>query len=151
VELNPAVSKICSDWQNQTQCMRRLRVDLSAEAVNVRFEAEDLRRILVNLLDNAIRHASDQDNAIQVAAGKSAANQSLLRVWSDGQPMDQSVERHLFEPFFSSNSRSSGLGLYICRELCEKHGASIAYHRTWRSIREQRIEGNEFLVSFLTC
>jgi two-component system sensor histidine kinase PilS (NtrC family) len=36
---------------------------------------------------------------------------------------------HLFEPFFSSESRSSGLGLYICRELCERHGARIAYRR----------------------
>ena len=33
------------------------------------------------------------------------------------------VQRHLFEPFFSSESRSSGLGLFICRELCERHGA----------------------------
>jgi len=41
-----------------------------------------------------------------------------LQVWSDGAPLDPSVERHLFEPFFSSHSRSSGLGLYICRELC---------------------------------
>ena len=50
--------------------------------------------------------------------------------------------RHLFEPFFSSESRSSGLGLYICRELCERYGAEIAYQR---SMLDQR-EGNEFFV-----
>jgi two-component system sensor histidine kinase PilS (NtrC family) len=76
--------------------------------------------------------------------------QGALSVWSDGQPMDQSVERHLFEPFFSSESRSSGLGLYICRELCEGHGASIAYYRTLRNVRGMPVEGNEFLMTFRT-
>jgi len=37
------------------------------------------------------------------------------------------VERYLFEPFFSTRSRGTGLGLYICRELCERYGASIDY------------------------
>jgi two-component system sensor histidine kinase PilS (NtrC family) len=61
--------------------------------------------------------------------------------------MEPSVERHLFEPFFSSESRSSGLGLYICRELCERHGAVIAFQRAQRLARGTRIEGNEFFVS----
>ena len=72
-----------------------------------------------------------------------------LRVWSEGPPMDQSVERHLFEPFFSSESRSSGLGLYICRELCEGHGANIAYQRSTRELDGGQVDGNEFSVSFL--
>ena len=44
-------------------------------------------------------------------------------------PVPPEIERHLFEPFFSTRSRGSGLGLYICRELCERHGASIEYRR----------------------
>ena len=76
-------------------------------------------------------------------------HQATLRVWSDGLPMDQSVERHLFEPFFSSESRSSGLGLYICRQLCEGHGASIAYQRSLREVAGQMAEGNEFFVHFV--
>ena len=42
-------------------------------------------------------------------------------------PIAQEVERYLFEPFFSTRSRGTGLGLYICRELCERYGASIEY------------------------
>ena len=62
--------------------------------------------------------------------------------------MDQSVERHLFEPFFSSESRSSGLGLYICRELCERHGAAISYQRVARPTERGAVEGNAFSVHF---
>jgi two-component system sensor histidine kinase PilS (NtrC family) len=51
----------------------------------------------------------------------------VLSVLSDGAPIAPEVERHLFEPFFSTRSRGTGLGLYICRELCERYGASIEY------------------------
>ncbi len=148
--LNSTVERICRDWQSQTKSDHRMRVNLSPRSIEVRFESEHLRRILMNLLDNASRYASHQLDAIQVSAGTSTMGQGMLSVWSDGQPMDQSVERHLFEPFFSSESRSSGLGLYICRELCEGHGASIGYYRTERNVRGNPVEGNEFIVTFWT-
>lgn len=149
LDLNGVVEKICRDWQDQTRSEHLPSVKLPPRSIEVKFEAEHLRRILVNLLDNARRYASHRLDAIQVSVGRTAMGPVSLSVWSDGQPMDQSVERHLFEPFFSSESRSSGLGLYICRELCEEHGASIAYYRTQRSVRGVPVEGNEFLVTFL--
>jgi two-component system sensor histidine kinase PilS (NtrC family) len=116
----------------------------------VRFEADHLRRVLVNLLDNAHRHASGKPGSIHVQVRAMDDASLVLSVWSDGPMMDQSVERHLFEPFFSSESRSSGLGLYICRELCESHGASITYLRSQREVDGIRTEGNDFFVSFMS-
>jgi two-component system sensor histidine kinase PilS (NtrC family) len=146
--LIPSVKQICLDWQAQTGQVQAVQLHLSALVVDVRFDTEHLRRILVNLLDNACRYASRQTGAIQVLAGVSSMSQGLISVWSDGAVMDQSVERHLFEPFFSSESRSSGLGLYICRELCERHGAHIAYYRTKKNVHGKLREGNEFMVTF---
>ncbi len=148
--LNGAIERICRDWQSQTKNEPMLRLDLPAGPVKVRFESEHLRRILVNLLDNASRYASGRPDAIQVSVRQSDPGLGALSVWSDGPPMDQSVERHLFEPFFSSESRSSGLGLYICRELCEEQGASIAFFRTRRKVGGKLVDGNEFLVSLPT-
>lgn len=151
IELNDAVTRICHDWRDQAKTeIQLLRFDLARENIKIRFESEHLRRILVNLLDNAQRFSGQQPGAIEVSAGMSKLGQGVLRVWSHGQPMDQSVERHLFEPFFSSESRSSGLGLYICRELCEEQGACIAYLRTARQLGGYRVEGNEFRVTFQT-
>ena len=101
-----------------------------------------LRRLLINLLDNALRHASGKPSSIRVITQPSGNEHIRLSVWSDGQALEASVMRHLFEPFFSSESRSSGLGLYICRELCERYGAQIAYQRS----RLDQREGNEFFV-----
>lgn len=150
LDLNGAVLKICRDWQGQALANRShpIGIQLSPRPIEVRFDPEHLRRILVNLLDNARRYASGQPDAIQVCVTPSNPGQATLSVWSDGQPMDQSVERHLFEPFFSSESRSSGLGLYICRELCEGHGAGISYVRTTRDVRGKSIDGNDFIVTF---
>ena len=148
LELNGAVTRICRDWQEQTNSGQLLRFDLVESDVRVRFETEHLRRVLVNLLDNARRYSGSRPESIEVGVGASETGRGVLRVWSMGEPLDQSVERHLFEPFFSSESRSSGLGLYICRELCEKQGGSIAYCRTSREVDGHLIEGNEFLMTF---
>ncbi len=148
LELNAAVTRICHDWQEQTKTGQLLLFDLSSDNIMVRFEFEHLRRILVNLLDNARRFSGNEPGAIEVSARLSKLGQGDLRVWSDGPRLDQSVERHMFEPFFSSESRSTGLGLYICRELCEEQAAVIAYLRSWREINGKPIEGNEFVVSF---
>ncbi|MFZ3126536.1 MAG: HAMP domain-containing sensor histidine kinase, partial [Rhodoferax sp.] len=141
--------RICSDWSAQNACQRQLLTQLGTQGITIRFDADHLRRVLVNLLDNARRYATNQPEAIQVSSSITDAQHATLSVWSDGAPMDQSVESHLFEPFFSSESRSSGLGLYICRELCEGHGASIAYQRSFRNARGQSTDGNEFVITFL--
>jgi two-component system sensor histidine kinase PilS (NtrC family) len=119
---------------------------LEAAGSVVRFDIEHLRRILVNLLDNAARYAGDREGSIQVTTRRNAAGRASLQVWSDGAPLEPAVQRHLFEPFFSSESRSSGLGLFLCRELCERHGATIGYER--RALSAAGPEGNEFSISF---
>ena len=148
LDLNEKVTQTCHDWALQAGTQPVTCHTQAQGVAPVRFESEHLRRVLINLLDNAHRYASKEADAIQVATGQSEGRRAFVSVWSDGQPMDQSVARHLFEPFFSSESRSSGLGLYICRELCERHGATIVHQRSTRPRGDGCVEGNEFLVSF---
>ncbi len=124
----------------------RLRVELSATphaGLAVVFDAEHLRRVLVNLLDNAHRHASGAPGAILLRLNVRDESVLQLSVLSDGAPIAPEIERHLFEPFFSTRSRGSGLGLYICRELCERYGASLEY----RALAAAEPLRNEFSVS----
>ena len=148
VQLNQYVYRVCMDWAEQSGSALRLKINLPEPDLMVLFDAEQLRRVLVNLLDNARRYASNQCDAIQVNGSASDPLRPAIAIWSDGAPMDQSMERHLFEPFFSSESRSSGLGLFICRELCEGHGATIVYERNTRSIGDRAVDGNEFIIAF---
>lgn len=144
--LDDAVGVTCDEWVRQTpSAAMRLLLDPAAAGARVAFEPEHLRRVLVNLLDNALRYAGREPDSIRVTT-ENADGAAWLRVWSDGAPIEQGVQRHLFEPFFSSESRSSGLGLYICRELCERHGATIGFRRVEAAGSPR--EGNEFFVRF---
>ncbi len=143
------VTHICDDWcaaaAPDLLADLRLGRDLPAAALRVQFDAEHLRRVLVNLLDNASRHASLQPGALQLrlqldTAGDDRSPASVrLTLASDGPPITAAVERHLFEPFFSTRSRGTGLGLYICRELCERHGASIEFGLASAGFRHRNV------------
>jgi two-component system, NtrC family, sensor histidine kinase PilS len=116
-------------------------------ALGVRFEPEHLRRVMINLLDNALRHGQRQSGAIEVMAQwlqgvEDTPAQVQISVLSDGLPIEGEHERSLFEPFFSTRSRGTGLGLYICRELCERHGATIDYRAHPPAQRHR----NEFFI-----
>ncbi|AGU48130.1 two component transcriptional regulator, sensor histidine kinase [Variovorax paradoxus B4] len=147
VVLDPAVQVLAEEWGRQTQ-RQGVLIALDAADIEVRFDVEHLRRLLVNLLDNAARYASSRAGSIQVVTTtqRGSSGRPSLQVWSDGAPLEPAVQRHLFEPFFSSESRSSGLGLFLCRELCRRHGATIGYER--RALVAGGPEGNEFFVSF---
>jgi two-component system sensor histidine kinase PilS (NtrC family) len=147
LDLDPAVTAACNDWAMQTGSGARLQLTLSAAGAQVSFDADHLRRVLVNLLDNGLRYAGPKSDSIQVSTQVSAGLASL-QVWTDGAPLNPTVRHHLFEPFVSSESRSSGLGLYICRELCQRHGAAVSYRRAAGGDAGNVREGNEFFVSF---
>ena len=105
-----------------------LQLDLPAQPLRVVFDREHLRRVLVNLLDNARRHGSGSPGAVGVRlVGARRRQRAAARGQRRARRSPQEVERYLFEPFFSTRSRGTGLGLYICRELCERYGASIEY------------------------
>ncbi|CAN5921572.1 HAMP domain-containing sensor histidine kinase [soil metagenome] len=146
IDATSQVASICSEWARATGVRMGdgavLRVDLPGEPLGVVFDAEHLRRVLVNLLDNAIRHASKEPGAVHVRLDSRHDAQAFLSIASDGPPIPPDVEPFLFEPFFSTRSRGTGLGLYICRELCERYGATIDYRL--RAVGEA--QRNEFFV-----
>lgn len=97
--LDDTVLRIATDWTGQNAASQRLRVTTAASHAAVGFEPEHLRRLMINLLDNALRYASTSAHAIEVATHIVEPGQARLSVWSDGQPLEQTVQTHLFEPF----------------------------------------------------
>ena len=120
-----------------------LLLEMPRRPLGVVFDPEHLRRVLVNLLDNAHRHAGDEPGAMRLRLVARDDAVALLIVGSDGPPIAPEVEPYLFEPFFSTRSRGSGLGLYICRELCQRYGAGIEFRPQPAGVRWR----NQFVVA----
>lgn len=147
IDATAQVDAVSAEWSRTVQTPSgpggRLRVELPDGPIGVRFDGEHLRRVLTNLLDNARRHASDAAGAIELRLEVNNEQKATLAVASDGEPIRPDVERFLFEPFFSTRSRGTGLGLYICRELCARYGATIEYRPHGGDHRHH----NEFVIT----
>lgn len=107
-----------------------LRFDLgapSATPLAVRHDSLHLREVVLNLLTNAVRYASGAPGSIHLFLVAGAAGRIELHVRDDGPGISPEVRAHLFEPFYTTSSKGTGLGLYLARELCLNNGALLDY------------------------
>src|SRR5690606_2036196 len=84
-------------------------------------------QVLVNLLSNALRYATDTPGAI-VLAWRAVGNlPPTLTVQDDGPGIPPEFRINLFEPFHTTEARGTGLGLHMAQELCVANGARLRY------------------------
>jgi two-component system sensor histidine kinase PilS (NtrC family) len=92
------------------------------------FDRAHLNQVLWNLLSNARRYCSGRPGAVRIeAVDVPAAERVELHVIDDGAGVDEETRSKMFEPFFTTHSRGTGLGLYIARELCEANDALLEW------------------------
>ena len=100
----------------------------------VRVDAEQIRRVVINLVDNAIEALGGPDGrspggdpgVITVATAHDAVNGVVHVVVADNGPGISEADREkLFMPYYSTKRRGSGLGLAIVRRIVAEHGGSI--------------------------
>lgn len=108
--------------------VERARIALQIESAQpMRFDSNHLRQVLVNLIGNALRYASGAPGAVVVAWRESQRHRLELRVSDDGPGLSAEMQQHAFEPFFTTETRGTGLGLYLARELCAANGAALRF------------------------
>lgn len=100
-------------------------MDIDPEAT-LWFDRMHLNRVLANLVGNALRHASGHAGSLRLEARKLAQDARIeLHVIDDGSGIDATLQGQVFEPFYTTHSAGTGLGLYIARELCEANAAQL--------------------------
>ncbi|MCW7537747.1 sensor histidine kinase N-terminal domain-containing protein [Aquabacterium sp. A7-Y] len=103
---------------------KQLDFELDARPATVQAHHWMLRELSRNLLHNAIRE-SPPGGMLQVVVAAGASTVRLL-VRDSGPGIGAAQREHLFEPFHTAHPNSgSGLGLTICREICQALGARI--------------------------
>jgi two-component system sensor histidine kinase PilS (NtrC family) len=153
IALDPWLDQLVDEFC-RTQGCARSTVDLVRRvAPTIHFNGEHLRQVLVNLLSNAIRYASGREASVAIHVNVLSNARSLnatalaldapgaernddgqvmierieLVVQDDGPGIDRATRANLFEPFFTTHHRGTGLGLYLARELCLANDATLDY------------------------
>jgi len=111
----------------------------------LRGDPEQLRRIAINLVGNAIDALSDActpEPRIEVALGENLAGTEVwVRVRDNGPGINEEMAARIFDPFFTQKQSGTGLGLPITRKLVEAHGGDI-------ELETEVGRGTEFVVTF---
>jgi two-component system nitrogen regulation sensor histidine kinase NtrY len=103
----------------------RWDVDVDPELGSVKVDAQQMRRALINLIDNAVG-AVGGSGEIAISAGVDRESGRLHIEISDSGPGIQPEDRDkMFVPYFSTKKRGTGLGLTIVHKVVTDHGGTI--------------------------
>ena len=132
IDVNDWLPNIARDFKESSSQDAVVEVTGSS-AWPISADETQLKRVLDNLIDNALRHSESKTGArtADLHISQNVVQRlCFIDVIDNGDGVPESAQSRLFEPFFTTRPEGTGLGLYLCKELCESNGAEISYRRT---------------------
>jgi two-component system sensor histidine kinase PilS (NtrC family) len=87
--------------------------------------------VVWNICQNACRHGAPEGELAEIAIRAyqvtTTSSRVLLDVLDSGPGVPEEHVQQLFEPFYTTSTKGTGLGLYLSKELCEFNRASLTY------------------------
>jgi two-component system sensor histidine kinase PilS (NtrC family) len=126
LDLNAWAQKFIALYEHQPFT---IGLELEPTPVYATFDPSHLQQIICNLIDNALRYTPDQcTTPVTLIIGIEPNRETpYIKVQDRGAGIAAADQPHIFEPFFTTESTGSGLGLFICQELCEANQAFLTY------------------------
>ena len=109
-----------------------IEIDVQPRDTEIRVDPGQMSQAMTNLVQNGLRYSRELTgkSRLRIEGGVDpATDRPYLNVIDQGPGVAPEQEKHLFEPFFTTDRRGTGLGLYITRELCDANQARITYSR----------------------
>jgi len=124
---------------------QRVRIERDIERMaSARADGEQLRKVIANLLGNALDAHAQQPGKnpfIQVSAGQNLAGDEIwIRIADNGPGIAEAERSQVFQPFYTGKAGGTGLGLALARKVLARHGGSI-------ELVSQKAQGAEFLLT----
>ena len=109
-----------------------LNIDFKVDNCNLKVltDSKWLEFIINQIVSNSIKYKKEKDSFIEIT-GKDYKNYVTITIYDNGKGISKSDLLRVFNKTFtgsngrSTSSKSTGMGLYLCRELCEKLGHKI--------------------------
>ncbi|MCB1699232.1 MAG: sensor histidine kinase [Pseudomonadales bacterium] len=146
IALSAWLSEFVANYLKALNRPADISIECDYRELLVEFDPENLERVFANLLDNALRHsamATGKETAKIVVSIDFTAHQCLIDIIDAGVGVQAADQAKLFEPFFTTVEAGSGMGLYLCNELCEINNAGLSYRPTSRGESCFRISLNQ--------
>lgn len=127
-----AINKWLVDYSDSFKLFQHLQtsqifLNLSPHELHVLIDPDHLQQIMDNLCLNAFKHNIALEPHLTLSTEQTPQG-ICINVIDNGYLIDMETAEHLFEPFFTTSSTGTGLGLYISRELAELNQAKLSYH-----------------------
>ncbi len=119
-----------------------INFEINKNDISVRMDPSQLNQVVWNLCENGIRYSHGNPVLTIVCDISDETERPYVDIIDYGDGMTDAIKAQLFEPFFTTEVKGSGLGLYLARELCEANQASLSLHSTTS-------EGTTFRLSFM--
>jgi signal transduction histidine kinase len=124
LELRPLVDGVLAPYRSALPPGVRLEVEPGDGLPAVRADRKLIERALVNLVENALQAVGEQGTlTVRLAPAEQGVS---LQVEDDGPGIDPEVRARIFEPFFSTKTGGSGLGLALVKKIAEDHGGRVS-------------------------
>ena len=135
VNLRDWLTHFVENYRTTHQLNGTITIAVTPPDTEVRVIVSQLEQILNNLFENGLRYSARKTGftTLSLEAGMAGQNENqipYLNVIDEGAGVDPETEEHLFEPFHTTETSCTGLGLYISKELCEANQAQLSYRRT---------------------
>ncbi len=120
---------IFSDTFQQTLGDHHISMIIAGDPITIDFDQVQLDQVLTNLCQNSIQHTQRRTETLQITfhTGIDTDDTPYLDIIDNGKPIPDRQVEQLFEPFYTTDSKSTGLGLYLSREFCNLNGADLDY------------------------
>ncbi|MCM2277049.1 MAG: ATP-binding protein [Oligoflexia bacterium] len=133
-ELNAALGEVVALYR-QAHGEIDFRVSAESKLPVFEFDRDQIKRVLINLLDNAVAALKNAQKASRPAVQISTHYNEQLRmavieVEDNGPGMSEEVRNRVFEPYFSTKKEGTGLGLAIAKRIVNDHDGFIRVHST---------------------
>jgi two-component system nitrogen regulation sensor histidine kinase NtrY len=91
------------------------------------FDAEQINRVLINLLDNAVAAINKKEGRIEIQVSyDEQRRKAIVAVTDDGPGVPSSYKRKVFDPYFSTKKSGTGLGLAIVSSIISDHHGQVS-------------------------
>jgi signal transduction histidine kinase len=88
---------------------------------------DEIRQVLINIIFNAIDVLTQyrEDPIIEIICTLTQNNHVVIEISNNGPMIPEQMLKSIFEPFVTTKTLGTGLGLFVCREIIEKHKGSL--------------------------